>query len=111
LVVSATSNDALNREWEEHDIKQFVADICGQEVGTKKEVLRIASKYPANHVIMIGDAPGDFQAAVANSALFFPINPGAEEASWRKLYNEGIDRCLAGTFAGDYQQALLAEFD
>ena len=60
---------------------------------------------------MIGDAPGDYQAAEANDALFFPINPGAEEASWKRLYDEGIDRFLAGTFAGAYQEKLLAEFD
>ena len=52
---------------------------------------------------MIGDAPGDYKAAVANDALFFPINPGAEEASWKRFYEEGIDRFLAGTFAGEYQ--------
>ncbi len=60
---------------------------------------------------MIGDAPGDYQAAVANDALFFPINPGDEEASWKRLFDEGIDRFLGGTFAGEYQRQLLAEFD
>lgn len=60
---------------------------------------------------MIGDAPGDYQAAVANHTLFFPINPGAEEASWKRFYDEGIERFLAGSFVGDYQAALLAEFD
>jgi hypothetical protein len=48
---------------------------------------------------------------VANHALFFPINPGAEEASWRRFYEEGIERFLSGRFAGEYQAALLAEFD
>ncbi len=85
--------------------------ICGQEVGTKKESLGAAAKYPPQHTLMIGDAPGDYQAAVANHTLFFPINPGAEEASWKRLYEEGIDRFLSGDFAGDYQAALLAEFD
>ena len=60
---------------------------------------------------MVGDAPGDHQAAVANGALFFPINPGAEEASWKRFYDEGMERFFAGTFAGEYQEALLAEFD
>jgi hypothetical protein len=60
---------------------------------------------------MIGDAPGDYKAAVANHALFFPINPGGEESSWRRLYEEGIDRFFAGTFAGEYQDKLLHEFD
>jgi len=111
FVVSATPHEALKREWEEHDLAKYTVAICGQEVGTKKESLRAAAKYPANHTLMIGDAPGDYQAAVANHTLFFPINPGAEEASWERFYEEGIDRFLAGSFAGDYQAALLAEFD
>jgi phosphoglycolate phosphatase-like HAD superfamily hydrolase len=111
FVVSATPNEALQREWEEHDLARYVQAICGQETGTKKESLVNARKYPQDHALMIGDAPGDYQAAQANDALFFPINPGAEDASWKRLYDEGIDRFLAGTFAGAYQEKLLAEFD
>ena len=59
---------------------------------------------------MIGDAPGDQNAAAANDCLFYPINPGAEEASWQRLFEEGIDRFLGETFAGDYQQSLVEEF-
>ena len=47
----------------------------------------------------------------ANEALFYPINPGAEDASWRRLFDEGIDRFLGGSYAGEYQKKLLAEFD
>ena len=111
LVVSATPQEALQREWDEHELTQYVIAICGQEVGTKKEHLTTATKYPANHTLMIGDALGDYNAAKANHALFFPINPGAEEASWKRLYDEGIERFLGGTFAGEYQAALLTEFD
>ncbi len=85
--------------------------ICGQEIGTKKECLQAARHYPPCHTLMIGDAPGDHQAAVANGALFFPINPGAEEASWKRLRDEGLDRFFACTFAGNYQEELLADFD
>jgi len=111
LVCSATPNEALRAEWEEHDMARYVAAICGQESGSKSETLRNAARYPTNHVLMIGDAPGDHQAAIANQCLFFPINPGSEEASWQRFLDEGIDRFLAGTFAGDYQERLLAEFD
>jgi phosphoglycolate phosphatase-like HAD superfamily hydrolase len=111
LVVSTSSHEALQREWEEHDLAKYTVAICGQEQGTKHESLQLATKYPANHALMIGDAPGDQQAAVANKALFFPINPGAEEASWRRFHEEGIDRFLAGMFAGEYQTELLDEFD
>ena len=111
IVVSATPQEALMREWEEHDLDKYIADICGQEVGTKKESLAAAADYPKDHTLMIGDAPGDYKAAVANDTLFFPINPGSEEASWKRFYDEGIGRFFAGTFAGDYQKSLLDEFD
>ncbi len=111
LVVSATPNEALKREWEEHDLAKYVREICGQETGSKKESLANAKKYPPRHTLMIGDAPGDYKAAVANDALFYPINPGAEDASWQRLLEEGIDKFLGGTFAGKYQEKLLEEFD
>jgi phosphoglycolate phosphatase-like HAD superfamily hydrolase len=111
LVVSATPHEALQREWDEHDLTRYVVAICGQEIGTKKESLAAAVNYPAGHTLMIGDAPGDYKAGVANHALFFPINPGAEEKSWKRCFEEGIERFLAGTFAGEYQAKLLAEFD
>jgi len=110
-VVSASPTAALTAEWREHHLDKFVQVIGGQEHGTKGEMLAAAAKYPQDHVLMIGDAPGDHRAAMANGCLFYPINPGAEEASWRRLLDEGIDRFLAGTFAGEYQVQLLAEFN
>ena len=47
LVVSATPHEALQREWEEHDLAKYTVAICGQEIGTKKESLAAAAKYPA----------------------------------------------------------------
>jgi phosphoglycolate phosphatase-like HAD superfamily hydrolase len=111
LVVSATPTEALVAEWREHDVAPFVRAIYGQELGTKREMLSIACQYAAGRTLMIGDAPGDYQAAASNKCLFFPINPGREEASWQRLYDEGIDRFLTGKFAGAYQQQLLDEFD
>jgi hypothetical protein len=111
LVVSATPGEALHREWEEHDIAKYVRAICGQEVGTKKETLALAKPYDPRKRLMIGDAPGDYQAAKANDCLYFPINPLAEDASWRRLYEEGIDKFLNDKFAGPYQAELLAEFN
>jgi phosphoglycolate phosphatase-like HAD superfamily hydrolase len=111
LVVSATPGEALAAEWQEHDLAKFVRAICGQEFGSKKELLAVAAPYPAGNALMVGDAPGDHQAALAHGRLFFPINPGREEASWQRLFEEGIDRFLAGTFAGRYQDELVAEFN
>ena len=60
---------------------------------------------------MIGDAPGDRDAAHAVGALFYPINPGAEELSWERFYDETSERFLEGTYAGAYEAALIAAFD
>jgi phosphoglycolate phosphatase-like HAD superfamily hydrolase len=111
MVVSATPQEALQREWEEHELSQYVVAILGQESGTKKDFMGMAAKYAKGRSLMIGDAPGDFKAAVANDALFFPINPGHEEESWKRFYQEGIGRFLSGTFDGEYQKSLLEEFD
>jgi phosphoglycolate phosphatase-like HAD superfamily hydrolase len=111
LVCSATPCEALRAEWREHELEQYVVDICGQEVGAKKEVLSVASKYAPQKTLMVGDAPGDYAAAAANHCLFFPIIPGDEEASWKRLHDEAVDRFLTGRFAGEYQQQLLEAFE
>lgn len=113
MVCSATPGAALRSEWEEHKLAEYVAAICGQEAGTKKETLGQAAQagYAKDHVLMIGDAPGDMQAARAVGALFYPINPGAEDASWQRFVEEACDRFLEGTYAGAYEAELIAEFD
>lgn len=113
IVVSQTPTPALEREWEEHGINGYVRLIAGQELGSKTDHLKLAAggKYPPKHVLMIGDAPGDFKAAKANNALFFPIVPGGEEASWQRFDDEGLDRFLNLQFAGEYEEALIREFN
>lgn len=112
IVCSQTPQAALETEWQEHDIAPYAQAICGQEIGSKQQVLRqAADHYSQPRRLMIGDAPGDLNAAIANDCLFFPINPGCEETSWRRLLDEGINRFFAETFAGNYQEQLIEEFD
>ena len=113
MVISQTPCDALEREWAEHDISRFVEIIAGQEMGTKTEHLKFAAvdKYAAEKILMIGDAPGDHKAAKANGVLFYPILPGREEDSWERLHGEALHRFFAGTYAGEYEEKLFAEFD
>jgi len=112
IVCSATPNGALQKEWKEHDIDQFVQAICGQEAGSKKESLTACKNlgYEPHKILMIGDAPGDQAAAEAVGALFYPINPGHEEKSWERFNKEACDKFFDGTFAGDYQKMLIEEF-
>src|SRR6185295_3149789 len=44
IVCSATPGKALQKEWAEHGIARFTGAICGQEVGTKKDILARAMK-------------------------------------------------------------------
>lgn len=113
IVCSATPNEALQREWREHDIAQFAKVIAGQEMGKKTQHLAYASggKYKPGHVLMIGDAPGDLKAARANDALFYPVNPGNEAQSWKRFHDEAFDKFVNGQYAGEYEEKLLAEFD
>ena len=113
MCISQTPAEALKREWAEHDLAQFVQMIAGQEMGTKTEHLKFAAKdkYGPAKILMIGDAPGDYNAAKKNGALFFPINPGNEETSWERLFAEGLDRFFKGTYAGDYEAQLVRAFD
>jgi phosphoglycolate phosphatase-like HAD superfamily hydrolase len=113
IVCSATPLEALRREWEEHGIDGYVRVIAGQEMGSKKEHIQLASagKYSPDKVLMIGDAPGDLRAARGNGARFFPINPGEEETSWRRFLEEGGDRFRRGDFSADYEGALVSEFE
>jgi phosphoglycolate phosphatase-like HAD superfamily hydrolase len=113
IVVSATPLEALSREWQEHEIDEYVRVIAGQEMGSKALHLELATRgqYDQDKVLMIGDAPGDLKAARANNALFFPVNPGQEEASWQRFYEEAVHRFVSGTYAGVYEAELIAEFD
>jgi phosphoglycolate phosphatase-like HAD superfamily hydrolase len=113
IVVSQTPGAALHREWAEHRIDSLVRLIAGQEMGTKTEHLKFAAggKYAPENTLMIGDAPGDLKAAKSNGALFYPIVPGDEEASWENLLDEGLPRFFEGKFAGDFEKDLIAEFE
>jgi phosphoglycolate phosphatase-like HAD superfamily hydrolase len=113
IVVSATPCAALEKEWHEHDMAQYVRVIAGQEMGKKAIHLQLAAagKYSPDNILMIGDAPGDMRAAKANNTLFYPINPGAEEQSWKRFFEESMARFFQGTYAGEYEASLIAEFE
>ena len=113
IVVSQTTEDALVREWRHAGIEKFVDVIAGAELGSKAESLALSMKgrYASDQVLMVGDAPGDLDAARAVGCFFFPIIPGDEVASWVELREEGLGCVSNGTFAGEYQEVLIARFN
>jgi phosphoglycolate phosphatase-like HAD superfamily hydrolase len=112
IVVSQTPDEALFREWKEHRIDKYVRVIAGQEKGTKTQHIKWAAsaKYKSDHILMIGDAPGDMRAGHDNHALFYPVNPGHEEESWQQFFEEAVHKFLNGEYKGEYEAQLIAEF-
>ena len=112
VVVSATPTAALEKEWTEHDLKQYTAFICGQEYGGKKDVIEaLKAQYDAENVLMIGDALGDYQAASKAGAYFYPICPNVEDRSWKEFYNSVADVFLSGDYHGDVQKQYVDQLD
>lgn len=113
VIVSATPHEAIVREWTEHGLISLVSEVAGQELGTKKDCIRYANKggrYDADKVLMIGDAPGDHEAAIANNAKFYPIIPGKEDFSWQRMLEVASEWFKNGEFTKDIQENLIAEF-
>jgi len=112
MVVSQTPGEALTREWQENKIDHLVRIIAGQEFGSKTEHVALAAKgkYHDDKILIIGDANGDLKAARANGVLFYPINPGHEEDSWEKFYNEGLRLFIEGKYKGKYENSLISAF-
>jgi len=112
VIVSQTPLEALEREWEENDLRKYVKLIAAQEHGTKSEHIAIAArgKYKENRILMIGDAKGDLDAARGNGILFYPVIPGREDKSWEIFTNEALQRFLDGSYSGKFEDGLITEF-
>lgn len=111
VIVSATQEKALEREWAEHRLDSFVSVVCGQETGSKADIIaQLRAAHPQCPLIMIGDAPGDRQAAHANGSRFYPILPGNEAASWHWLH-EHLSAMASGAYDVAAESARIEEFN
>lgn len=110
-VVSATEQRAVEREWAEHGVSGFARAIFGQESGGKREIISaLAPHYPQNHVLMLGDAPGDRDAAHLAGALFYPICPDREGESWRAL-PDALEAFFGEDYAGEREKNNVRAFE
>ena len=112
-VVSSANGEALDHEWNRHDLVKYLKALLAQDAGTKAHCISELKKkgYDSKRVIMVGDAPGDLDAARQNGVLYYPILVGKEGFSWERLLNEAFPKFINGEFDEAYQEALIKEFN
>lgn len=100
-IVSSANRDAVEAEWRQHGLLAHTDIVLAQDCGSKShciaQMLRIG--YAPDHVLMIGDAPGDCDAAEKNGVYYYPILVGKESASWAELRETGLAKLRGGEYA------------
>ncbi len=59
---------------------------------------------------MIGDAPGDYEAAAEAGVMFYPIIPGKENECWKNLGNVYFEMFVNGRYDKALETRLYGEF-
>lgn len=111
-IATAANGAEIKKEWKNLDILKYADVLTSQENGTKARCLKalVEKGYEPQHVLMLGDAPADLEAAKAVGALFYPILAYQERESWEE-FPEALKRFREGTYAGEYQEQKIQEFE
>lgn len=112
VAVSSANREAVEAEWKKHGLKEDCKALLTQEAGSKAFCIGELKKkgYTADKILMVGDAPGDKEAAEKNGVWFYPILVGKEGESWAALLAEAFPKLLEGTFDETYQKKLKEVF-
>lgn len=110
-VVSSANREAVLEEWQYWQLTTYVDEVLTQDMGSKAACIRrlMEQGYTPRQVLMVGDAPGDLEAARKNGVHFFPILVGREAESWLRLRKEGLERFRNGTY-GEVEEENIREF-
>lgn len=94
-VVSSANREAVEEEWARCGLLDQVDVVCCQDAGSKADCIAALLKkgYAPDHVVMVGDAPGDQAAAQKNGVWFYPILVRHEAESWAELAQTALP-CL-----------------
>ena len=111
VIVTAANGDEIEKEWETYDIYQYIDLIMSQEMGVKGDCLKslLEKGYAPDHVLMIGDALGDYEAAKEAGVLFYPVLAYQERKSWGR-FPEIVKKFTEGTYAGECEEQLIQQF-
>ena len=112
MVVSAASGKGLQKDWGNAGLTDKVSFIAGQEFGNKAKQLSFAAEkgYECRRMLMIGDAPGDYDAAKEVGAWFYPIMPGRESQSWQVLHETYLGMFFTDQYDETVESKLYEAF-
>ena len=100
-MVSSANRDAVEEEWGKFGLLEHTDIVLAQDVGSKaaciKEMLKFG--YDVNKVVMIGDAPGDCDAAEKNGVHYYPILVNHEKESWDEAIAVAFGKLQSGEYA------------
>lgn len=111
-IVSSANRQAVVDEWEKEQILTFTDVVMAQDCGSKAHCIDTLKRegYENDHILMVGDAPGDIEAARKNGVLFYPILVRREKESWDELKAKGLRAFLSEEYSGNYEKEKEEEF-
>ncbi len=100
-MVSSANRDAVEEEWGKFGLLGHTDIVLAQDVGSKAACIArmLQFGYDPAKVLMIGDAPGDSDAAEKNGVHYYPILVNHEEASWQEAVETAFGKLRSGDYA------------
>ena len=100
-MVSSANRDAVEEEWGKFGLLQHTDIVLAQDVGSKAACIAAMLKfgYDPSKVLMIGDAPGDCDAAEKNGVHYYPILVNHEKDSWDEAIAVAFEKLREGSYA------------
>lgn len=100
-MVSSANRDAVEEEWGKFGLLEHTDIVLAQDVGSKAACIAGMMKfgYDPNHVVMVGDAPGDCDAAEKNGVHYYPILVNHEKESWDEAIANGFAQLRSDNYA------------
>lgn len=110
-MVSSANRDAVEEEWGKFGLLPHTDIVLAQDVGSKAACIAAMLRfgYDPEKVLMIGDAPGDCDAAEKNGVRYYPILVNHEKQSWEEAVDVAFGKLQSGDYAA-YGEKRKQEF-
>ncbi len=111
-MVSSANRDAVEEEWGKFGLLEHTDIVLAQDIGSKASCIAkmLEFGYDLNKVVMVGDAPGDSDAAEKNGVHYYPILVNHEKESWDEAIAVAFGKLQSGEYAeygAEKKQAFL----